>query len=47
MSQLALANGCLFHFVSEVYVASICVHVNPQQAVRAMIEADAYAGRAT
>ncbi|CAK8997169.1 Pyruvate dehydrogenase [NADP(+)], partial [Durusdinium trenchii] len=27
-----------------VYVASICVHVNPQQAVRAMIEADAYAG---
>ena len=28
----------------EVYVASICVHVNPQQAVRAMIEADAYPG---
>eukprot|EP00434_Breviolum_minutum_P033364 symbB.v1.2.029522.t1/scaffold3242.1/size60447/3 len=28
----------------NVYVASICVHVNPQQAVRAMIEADAYPG---
>mmetsp|Transcript_117427 Transcript_117427/g.377184 ORF Transcript_117427/g.377184 Transcript_117427/m.377184 type:complete len:1875 (+) Transcript_117427:88-5712(+) len=27
-----------------VYVASICVHVNPQQAVRAMLEADAYPG---
>ncbi|CAJ1397525.1 unnamed protein product, partial [Effrenium voratum] len=28
----------------NVYVASICVHVNPQQAVRALIEADAYPG---
>lgn len=28
----------------NVYVASICVHVNPQQAVRAMLEADAYPG---
>eukprot|EP00928_Gymnodinium_smaydae_P030133 TRINITY_DN2247_c0_g1_i2.p1 TRINITY_DN2247_c0_g1~~TRINITY_DN2247_c0_g1_i2.p1 ORF type:complete len:1896 (+),score=381.74 TRINITY_DN2247_c0_g1_i2:84-5690(+) len=27
-----------------VYVASICIHVNPQQAVRAMLEADAYPG---
>ena len=25
-------------------MASICVHVNPQQAVRAFIEADAYPG---
>ncbi|CAJ1363862.1 unnamed protein product [Effrenium voratum] len=37
MGQLAMT-------YKNVYVASICVHVNPQQAVRAMIEADAYAG---
>eukprot|EP00927_Polykrikos_kofoidii_P046141 TRINITY_DN40337_c0_g1_i1.p1 TRINITY_DN40337_c0_g1~~TRINITY_DN40337_c0_g1_i1.p1 ORF type:complete len:1902 (+),score=402.20 TRINITY_DN40337_c0_g1_i1:435-5708(+) len=27
-----------------VYVASVCVHTNPQQCLRAMLEADAYAG---
>ncbi|CAE7795397.1 PFOR, partial [Symbiodinium necroappetens] len=37
MGQLAMT-------YKNVYVASICVHVNPQQAVRAMLEADAYAG---
>ena len=37
MGQLAMT-------YKNVYVASICVHVNPQQAVRAMIEADAYPG---
>ncbi|CAK9099419.1 unnamed protein product [Durusdinium trenchii] len=36
--------GQLAMTYKNVYVASICVHVNPQQAVRAMIEADAYPG---
>eukprot|EP00930_Biecheleria_cincta_P027746 TRINITY_DN19429_c0_g2_i1.p1 TRINITY_DN19429_c0_g2~~TRINITY_DN19429_c0_g2_i1.p1 ORF type:complete len:1904 (+),score=358.79 TRINITY_DN19429_c0_g2_i1:352-5712(+) len=36
--------GQLVMTYKNVYVASICVHVNPQQAVRAMIEADAYPG---
>lgn len=36
--------GQLAMTYKNVYVASICVHVNPQQAVRALIEADAYAG---
>ena len=37
-------DGCRWEFSAQVYVASICVHVNPQQAVRALIEADAYPG---
>ena len=37
MGQLAMT-------YKSVYVASICVHVNPQQAVRAFLEADAYPG---
>ncbi|CAJ1376806.1 unnamed protein product [Effrenium voratum] len=36
--------GQLAMTYKNVYVASICVHVNPQQAVRALIEADAYPG---
>eukprot|EP00933_Yihiella_yeosuensis_P073880 TRINITY_DN8266_c1_g3_i1.p1 TRINITY_DN8266_c1_g3~~TRINITY_DN8266_c1_g3_i1.p1 ORF type:complete len:1881 (-),score=449.35 TRINITY_DN8266_c1_g3_i1:199-5841(-) len=38
--------GRLAMTYKTVYVASICVHVNPQQAVRAMLEADAYPGPA-
>lgn len=36
--------GRLAMTYKKVYVASICVHVNPQQAVRAMLEADSYPG---
>ncbi|CAE8721954.1 unnamed protein product [Polarella glacialis] len=36
--------GRLAMTYKNVYVAMICVHVNPQQALRAMLEADAYPG---
>lgn len=36
--------GRLAMTYKNVYVASVCVHVNPQQALRAFLEADAYPG---